>query len=127
MSTLSYDFDSYLSYGSKERTLADSDISFIEIRDIVISVNFINFIKASFLDHWQSTTRSFLRWLKQKPNEFIRWNFVLIIFQNLSGTQYGNHMTIMAAHMSVVSCRLIFQIMVELRHWEAIHISSDSN
>tara|TARA_B110000285_G_scaffold228590_1_gene291795 strand:+ start:348 stop:1019 length:672 start_codon:yes stop_codon:yes gene_type:complete len=127
MPTLTNNFDSNLSYGSEERTLAYSDVSFIEVRNIMIPVNFINIFKASLLDHRSCSSWTFLSWLEQKSNELIGWDFVTIVVKNLGSSQNGYHMTVMTAHVSVVSCCFIFQIMVQLRHREPIHISSYSD
>jgi hypothetical protein len=127
MPSLTNNLDSYLSDSSEERAFTHSDVSFIEVRNIVIPIHLINIVQATFFDHRSSSTWTFFSWLKQKSNELIGWNFVTIVIDNLSSSQNGHHMTVMTAHVSMVSCCFIFQIMVKLRHREPIHISSYSN
>ena len=55
----------------EERSLANTDITFIKVWDVVKAVNFINTFHAAFLHHWQGSTWTLLCWLEEKPYSLI--------------------------------------------------------
>lgn len=71
MTSLAMNFNSYHSHSSKEASRAAPNIALIEVRDIVEAIDFINTIKTPFLNHGESTTRTFFGWLPEKSNCFI--------------------------------------------------------
>ena len=59
MSSLSNNFDPDNSGAGKNTTFTNPDISFIELRNVVISINFINTIETSLLYHDRSPSNLF--------------------------------------------------------------------
>ncbi len=54
----------------EETSVADTDITLVEIREVVEPVDFIDAFKAAFFDHGQCSTWTFFGWLKQESDCF---------------------------------------------------------
>jgi hypothetical protein len=64
MPTLASDGNSDSSSATEERSVTDSDISFIEVRNVMHTIDLVNAFKTSFFDHWKSATWALLSWLE---------------------------------------------------------------
>ena len=78
MSTFAYNFNLHSEVGSEERSFAYSDITFIEVWNIMESIHFINRVEASLLNHSSRTTISFFSWLEQESNFLILWDLTSV-------------------------------------------------
>jgi len=52
MTSLAFDNDVNRCTLSKERTCTNTNVSFIELWDIVVSINLIDIFHAAFFNHW---------------------------------------------------------------------------
>lgn len=122
-------FNVYVDHGrtSKKASWTYSYISFVEIWNVMKTINFINSIQAAIFNHRESTSRAFFSWLKNKSYKLFFWNEMPVIMENLGSCQKSNHMSIMATHMSKVSFCSVIQSRVVFRYWQTVHICSQSD
>ena len=120
-------FDLDLGYLSHYGTFNNSDITLVKVRDIVVSVDFIDSFKASFFDHGKSTTRAFLSWLEEESYGFSFCNAVSVLSNYLSRSQDGCHMAIVATHVCKRCYCFVGKFWVILRNRQGIHIRTKSD
>ena len=87
MTSLADDLDFDCGYLGHDGTLTDTDVTFLEIGDIVVSVNLVNSIKTALLYHGKGTTWTLLSWLKEKSNLLTRGYLVFVLLYNFSSTE----------------------------------------
>ena len=116
MSTLAKNLDLHDGDGSKEGSLAHPNVTLVEVRDVVESIDFIDSLETLFLDHGKGATRSLLGWLKQKSHTLVAWHLCTIGCNNLSSCHEARHVTVVTAHMRKLSLCLVRKALVVLWH-----------
>jgi len=85
VSTLALYFDFQLGRTGEKRPRADTNITFVEIRNVVHSVHLVHVIEAAFFDHWLCSTRTFFSRLEKEPHTFVRRDAGSFFQNDLSG------------------------------------------
>lgn len=117
MATLPDNLEPNLGHSCEKRSFTHSDISFVEIRDIMIAINFIDLLETTFLNHLWSATWSFFRWLEKKSNKFTLGDLVSVFVKDLSRGQNGSHVTVVSTHVGVIRGSFVAQMWIIFRDW----------
>ena len=112
MATLSNDFDQKGRRFCKNASVNDSNVTFIKIRYVVISIHFVDAIQAAFFDHGLGAARAFLCWLEEKSYELVGGHLVSLRPECLGCGHQRCHVPIMAAHVGKVSLTRVFKFFV---------------
>jgi len=102
MATLAGYGDAYIGHFCKERAFTNSDVAFIKVGNIMVSIHLLDSLQTSSFDHGLCASWSFFSWLKQNPNKFIGRHLPSTVEEYPNSTQLRHHVAIMPTHMSIV-------------------------
>ena len=83
MAALPDDADRHEGHRSHEATCADADVALVVVRDIVESIDLIDAVETSLLDHRLRATGPLLRRLVKNTNRLVGAKLLLVSDQNL--------------------------------------------
>lgn len=111
----------------EETALTYSDVTFVKLWYVVITIYLVHTVEATFFNHISCSTKRLLSRLIEKSYLLTLRNRLSILNQNLCNRCNGSHMSIMATHMCMVGLRSILKPTVILGHWKCIHVTSKCN
>ena len=121
------DNDFYGSPGCEYDTVGDSDFTFFEAGNVMQSIYLINAFQTPLLNHWLGPSWPFFPWLEQKSHSFALGDLASVSMEYLSRCQKYCGVTVMAAHVRVLSLRFVRQLVRTFIHQKPIEICSNRN
>lgn len=98
----------------KEAARANPNVAFVKLGHVVESVDLIDAVEASFLNHRLSATRALLCRLIKDAYSLVGRELFFLCDQHLNYAGDRGHMAVVAAHMCELSLRFILEIRVIL-------------
>ena len=83
MTAAAFDNNIDAGYFGEKASLTDANITLVEVGNIVIAVDLVDAVEASFLDHRFGTARTLLSRLKENPDRLIAWDTVQPVLEDL--------------------------------------------